>query len=110
MLICELCGKPFKNKSGLSGHRRLAHHLDSPPTASAEVGNTSEPGQLQAPWEFWRDFYADHPDGPVVVKTRQQKEPEFQLEERLRNIEVRMEQVLILVVYVACALGYRSKS
>jgi len=117
MLICEICGQSFKNKSGLSGHRRLAHHLDSSPTASAEVGDTSESGQIiQEPWQWWRDHYERerqrlaNNDGPSVVKTRQSvglKDPEFQLEERLGNIETRVDQILTLVVYVSCALGYR---
>jgi len=95
MLICELCSKPFKNKSGLSGHRRLVHHLDSPPTASAEVGNTSEPGQPQAPWEFWRDFYADHPSVAVMRPLA------GSVEERLERIEGLLGRMKILVAAVA---------
>lgn len=37
MLICEVCGNSFKNKSGLSGHRRLAHQLYSPLPSTQEA-------------------------------------------------------------------------
>jgi len=29
MVSCDLCGKTFKNKSGLTGHKRLKHYLGS---------------------------------------------------------------------------------
>jgi len=29
MFDCELCGGQFKNRSGLSGHKRMAHHSES---------------------------------------------------------------------------------
>lgn len=30
MEICELCGREFKNKAGLSGHLRMVHGIHSP--------------------------------------------------------------------------------
>ena len=29
MFDCEICGGQFKNRSGLSGHKRMAHHSES---------------------------------------------------------------------------------
>jgi len=60
MLICEVCGQSFKNKSGFSGHRRLAHQLDSASTASVKVAEELPVRTRQEPWEFWRDYWADH--------------------------------------------------
>jgi len=75
MLICEICGQSFKNKSGFSGHRRLAHQLDSASTASAKVAEELPVRTWKEPWEFWRDHWVELQKEEPLVKELLVKEP-----------------------------------
>jgi len=37
MFSCEFCGGEFKNRSGLSGHKRMAHHSESTSETTTQV-------------------------------------------------------------------------
>jgi len=37
MFSCDFCGGEFKNRSGLSGHKRLANHSESTPETTTQV-------------------------------------------------------------------------
>ena len=51
---CDICGKEFKNKAGLSGHMRQVHHTD-------HRQNNQKPGGYGAPSFTMEEKIEDEP-------------------------------------------------
>jgi len=73
MHYCEHCQRNFKTVQGLLGHQRMTHNSSGEPMQSVVVSTASakvaeERSVVKEPWEFWRDYWADHQKEEPPVK------------------------------------------
>jgi len=64
MFDCELCGGQFKNRSGLSGHKRMAHHSESTsesaPRVVQEHSRSTSPSTKEVVQECLEEYLGQH--------------------------------------------------
>jgi len=64
MFDCELCGGQFKNRSGLSGHKRMAHNSESTsettPRVVQEHSRSTSPSTKEVVQECLEEYLGEH--------------------------------------------------
>jgi len=60
MFDCELCGGQFKNRSGLSGHKRMAHHSESTSETTPQVVQEHSRSTSASTKEVVRECLEEH--------------------------------------------------
>jgi len=60
MFDCEFCGGQFKNRSGLSGHKRMAHHSESTSETTTQVVQDHSKGTSPTTKEEVQQYLEDY--------------------------------------------------
>jgi len=60
MFSCEFCGGEFKNRSGLSGHKRMAHYSESASETTTQVVQDHSKGTSPTTKEVVEQYLEDY--------------------------------------------------
>jgi len=60
MFSCEFCGGQFKNRSGLSGHKRMAHHSESTSETTTQVVQDHSKGTSSTTKEEVQEYLEEY--------------------------------------------------